>query len=61
MLEGLLPSSLNIYAVTASNAKESSYAAYCPGDFPSPPSEYDTCLGDLFSISWLEDRFVTFT
>ncbi|KAM7253844.1 hypothetical protein ACFE04_031526 [Oxalis oulophora] len=46
MFEGLLPKDINIYAMTASNAEESSYAAYC--------SEYN-CLGDLFSVSWLED------
>ncbi|GLT61757.1 hypothetical protein SLA2020_344400 [Shorea laevis] len=55
MFEGLLPNNLNIYAVTASNAEESSWGTYCPGLYPSPPSEYDTCLGDIFSISWLED------
>ncbi|KAJ7952081.1 vacuolar-processing enzyme-like [Quillaja saponaria] len=55
IFEGLLPKNINIYATTASNAQESSYATYCPGDFPSPPSEYDTCLGDTYSISWLED------
>ncbi|KAF5741619.1 vacuolar-processing enzyme-like [Tripterygium wilfordii] len=55
MFEGLLPENMNIYAMTASNAEESSFAFYCPGDFPDPPYNYDTCLGDLFSISWLED------
>ncbi|KAF5741617.1 vacuolar-processing enzyme-like [Tripterygium wilfordii] len=55
MFEGLLPENMNIYAMTASNAEESSYAVYCPGDFPNPPYNYGTCLGDLFSISWLED------
>ncbi|KAB1218233.1 Vacuolar-processing enzyme [Morella rubra] len=57
IFEGLLPNNLNIYATTASNAKENSWAAYCPVDYnPSFPSEmYDTCLGDLYSIAWLED------
>ncbi|XVF74924.1 hypothetical protein PTKIN_Ptkin13bG0149200 [Pterospermum kingtungense] len=55
IFEGILPRNLNIYAVTAANAEENSWATYCPGDYPSPPSEFDTCLGDLFSISWLED------
>ncbi|KAM1049904.1 hypothetical protein ACFX2I_031627 [Malus domestica] len=54
MFEGLLSSNLNIYATTASNAEESSYGTYCPGD-PSVPAEFDTCLGDLYSISWMED------
>ncbi|XP_022714470.1 vacuolar-processing enzyme delta-isozyme-like [Durio zibethinus] len=55
MFEGILPSNLNIYAVTAANARENSWGTYCPGDYPSFPSEFDTCLGDLFSISWMED------
>lgn len=55
MFEGLLPEGINIYATTASNAEESSWGTYCPGEFPSPPPEYYTCLGDLYSISWMED------
>ncbi|XP_044495411.1 vacuolar-processing enzyme-like [Mangifera indica] len=55
MFEGLLPKTWNIYAMTASNSSEDSWAMYCPQYYPSPPAEYDTCLGDLFSISWLED------
>ncbi|KAB2611750.1 vacuolar-processing enzyme-like [Pyrus ussuriensis x Pyrus communis] len=42
MFEGLLPN------------KESSYATYCPGQVHVPP-EYHTCLGDLYSLSWMED------
>ncbi|GAV60004.1 Peptidase_C13 domain-containing protein [Cephalotus follicularis] len=55
MFEGLLTEDMNIYAVTASNANEYSWGTYCPGDYPYPPSEYDTCLGDLFSVAWMED------
>ncbi|XP_004305798.1 PREDICTED: vacuolar-processing enzyme-like [Fragaria vesca subsp. vesca] len=54
IFEGLLPDNLNIYATTASNAEESSYGTYCPGEEDVPP-EYSTCLGDLYSISWMED------
>ncbi|KAL5554199.1 hypothetical protein UlMin_041600 [Ulmus minor] len=53
MFEGLLPSNASIYATTASNASENSWAEYCPGY--GAPEEYGTCLGDLYSISWLED------
>lgn len=53
-----MPKDLNIYVTTASNAQESSYGTYCPGMNPSPPSEYITCLGDLYSIAWMEDRYV---
>lgn len=56
IFEGLMPEDLNIYVTTASNAEESSWGTYCPGMEPSPPSEYITCLGDLYSVSWMEDR-----
>ncbi|KAJ4708156.1 Vacuolar-processing enzyme [Melia azedarach] len=55
IFEGLLPEGLNIYATTAANAEESSWGTYCPGENPSPPPEYSTCLGDLYSVAWMED------
>ncbi|CAH1451672.1 unnamed protein product [Lactuca virosa] len=55
IFEGLLPQGLNIYATTASGPDESSWGTYCPGEYPSPPLEYDTCLGDLYSVAWMED------
>jgi legumain len=55
IFEGLLPEGLNIYATTAANAEESSWGTYCPGEYPSPPIEYETCLGDLYSVAWMED------
>lgn len=55
IFEGLLPKDWNIYVTTASNPEESSWATYCPGFHPSPPSEFDTCLGDLYSVAWMED------
>jgi legumain len=53
IFEGLLPADINIYATTASNANESSWATYCPGG--GAPSDFMTCLGDLYSVSWMED------
>ncbi|KAK7395751.1 hypothetical protein VNO78_16318 [Psophocarpus tetragonolobus] len=55
MFEGILPNNINIYATTASKASEDSWAFYCPDYGLPPPPEYTTCLGDLYSISWLED------
>jgi len=55
MVEGLLGDNLNIYVTTASNADESSWGCYCPGMTPPPPEEYTTCLGDLYSVSWMEN------
>nr|POE58871.1 vacuolar-processing enzyme [Quercus suber] len=41
--------------VLASNATEDSFATYCPDEPEAPKVEYNTCLGDLYSVSWLED------
>ncbi|XP_042449009.1 vacuolar-processing enzyme beta-isozyme-like [Zingiber officinale] len=50
-----MPEDLNVYVTTASNAVESSWGTYCPGMDPPPPPEYMTCLGDLYSVAWMED------
>ncbi|KAH0642381.1 hypothetical protein KY290_033976 [Solanum tuberosum] len=50
MFEGLLDKGLNIYVTTASKSDENSFATYC-----APKDYEDTCLGDLFSVSWLEN------
>ncbi|XP_073157327.1 legumain [Henckelia pumila] len=55
LFEGMMPDNLNIYVTTASNADENSWGTYCPGMDPSPPPEYITCLGDLYSVAWMED------
>ncbi|KAJ4759520.1 Vacuolar-processing enzyme [Rhynchospora pubera] len=55
MFEGMMPDNLDIYVTTASNAVESSWGTYCPGMQPPPPHGFLTCLGDLYSIAWMED------
>ncbi|CAD5234022.1 unnamed protein product [Bursaphelenchus xylophilus] len=50
MFQGFLPKNTNIYAVTAANAAESSYACYCDSK-----KLRGVCLGDLFSVNWMED------
>lgn len=55
IFEGLLEDDLDIYATTAANAHESSWGTYCPGMNPSPPPEFNTCLGDLYSVAWMEN------
>ncbi|GMT12061.1 hypothetical protein PFISCL1PPCAC_3358, partial [Pristionchus fissidentatus] len=52
MFEQVLPSTINVYAVTAANGKESSWGTYCENDRHLP------CLGDLFSVNWMEDSDV---
>lgn len=45
-----------IFAVTAANAHESSWGYYCmPKNDTVNGKHLGTCLGDLFSISWMED------
>uniref|UniRef100_A0A914HNS0 legumain n=1 Tax=Globodera rostochiensis TaxID=31243 RepID=A0A914HNS0_GLORO len=43
---------INVFAATASNAFESSWGCYCDTNITG--LEY-TCLGDLFSVNWMED------
>jgi len=55
MFDGVLKGNLNVYAVTAANATESSWGAYCPYEDFIDGIELDACLGDLFSVNWLEN------
>ena len=50
-----LDASLGIYAVSAASPSESSWAAYCPPDDVVNGVHVGSCLGDLFSIKWMED------
>ena len=45
----------DILAVTASNATTPSYATYCGSDAVVAGFPMKTCLGDLFSVNWMED------
>jgi legumain len=53
-----LPTNLNIFAHTASNPDESSWGFYCPPDDVVQGKEIGSCLGDTWSISWMEDSDV---
>lgn len=55
MFDGWLDeaSTLNIWAVTAANPTESSWGWYCPPTAVNGQS-FSTCLGDEFSIGWME-------
>ena len=55
MFENILPDNMNIYGVSASNSKSSSWAAYCSPDDKVDGKSIGSCLGDLFSINWMED------
>jgi len=51
MFQNVLPDNINIFATTAANAVESSYACY----YDSSRRAY---LGDHYSVSWMEDSDV---
>ena len=55
MFEGLLDPTINVYGVTAANSKESSWAYYCYPDDLVDGVHIKSCLGDEFSINFLED------
>jgi len=55
MFNGILPDNINVYAVTAANASESSWGTYCYPDDEVNGKHINSCLGDLFSVNWLED------
>ena len=51
-----LAASIKAYALTAANDHESSYAYYCPpNDDLVGTTHIGSCLGDEFSIRWMED------
>lgn len=55
MFDGILENNLGIYAITAANPSESSWGTYCPPDDVVNGEHLNTCLGDLFSVNWMED------
>jgi len=55
MFEGLIKPSIGVYVTTASNAVESSWGTYCPPDDMVNGKEMGSCLGDLYSVNWMEN------
>jgi len=55
MFEGLIRPNINVYVTTASNAVESSWGTYCPPDDMVNGKAINSCLGDLYSINWMEN------
>lgn len=50
-----LPKNINVYAATAANATESSWGTYCGSEAVVHGKNIGSCLGDLFSVVWMED------
>lgn len=59
MFEGM--SIDGVYALSASNPTESSWGTYCGSDAKVGGKSINSCLGDLFSVSWMEDSDTTDT
>jgi len=57
IFKGLLKAP-NVVAVTAANARESSWGYYCPPMDKVNGKSLGSCLGDEFSIRWMEDSDV---
>jgi len=55
MFQGVLPKPLPVYAVTAANARESSWGTYCQPHSKVMGKDIGSCLGDLFSVNWMQD------
>ena len=55
MFEGILEDDINVYATTAANPTESSFGYYCYPDDKVNGVSIGTCLGDEYSINWMED------
>ncbi len=55
MFLNILPPNINIYATTAANERESSYAKYCGRQAVVRGTSLGTCMGDEYSVNWMED------
>ncbi|VDP80483.1 unnamed protein product [Echinostoma caproni] len=53
MFEDLLRNDINVYATSAANSEESSWASFCDD------SQLDTCLADDYSYNWMKDTAQT--
>jgi legumain len=54
MFKDILREDINVFAVTAANDHESSYAQYCGSQAIVGEKYMHTCLGDEFSVNWME-------
>jgi hypothetical protein len=53
MFEGL--STPGVYALSAASPSESSWGTYCGSEAMVDGKDIGSCLGDLFSVNWMED------
>jgi len=50
-----LPANTSIYAETAASPDQSSWGTYCPPQDKVNGKSLNTCLGDLYSVNWMEN------
>jgi legumain len=55
MFANLLPKDINVFATTAANPNEPSWGTYCPPQDKVNGKAIGACLGDLYSVNWMED------
>merc|ERR1712167_308962 len=55
MFEKILEDNINVYAVSAANSHESSWGTYCSPHDKVDGKHIGSCLGDLFSVNWMQD------
>ncbi|KAH8062346.1 cysteine-type peptidase [Aureococcus anophagefferens] len=51
----LLANDTKVYATTAASGMESSWGCYCGTESKVDGTSLSTCLGDLYSVSWMEN------
>lgn len=55
MFSEILPTDINVFALSASSPSESSWAQYCGEAANVNGTNIGSCLGDEFSVNWMED------
>lgn len=55
MFNNILPDNMRIYASSAANTSESSWGCYCGSAAKVNGKNIGSCLGDLYSVNWMED------
>lgn len=59
MFEDILETDIGVYALSSANADESSWGTYCSPDDMVDGKFINSCLGDLFSVNWMENTDAT--
>ena len=55
IFENILEDDIGVYAVSATDSTTSSWGTYCSPDDKVNGKSIGSCLGDLFSVNWMED------